>query len=219
MSDDNIEITGDTDEVDIIDYIENDINTIAFGLDSKMRSLQCHYTILKTRYKKLAYTWLIATFIGYSYFLKGAEDFGHLDHYLIFFALSLLSSIGLYLLYFLDIGIYQQMAEAVFLEAESLEKKFPFLGATNKNIMSLLVEETSYPLVYEAILYGGFTTMLLVVANVSLFFYFSQFNVYLAFSSLFIFFALIILLELSLIFGFNFFKMSRHVQKKFKKKN
>ena len=99
------------------------------------------------------------------------------------------------------------------------KNKFPFLGATNKNIVSLLVEETSYPLVYEALLYGGFTTMLLIVADVSLFFYFNQYNVYLAFCSLFIFLALVILLEIYLIFGFNFFKMSRHVQKKFKKKN
>jgi hypothetical protein len=204
MMDEDTEISGDDSTKDILEIITDNENAIAFGLDSKMRTYQIHYTVIKTRYKRLAFTWLIATFIGLGYFLRGAEVNIHLNNYVVITVLLLLSSVGILLLYFLDIGIYQRINEAIFVESLKLEKKYPFLGTTGNNVFKLLVEKKLHPIIYEGLLYAAFTSVLLLLANISFSFFLKDYSLIAAIISFIIFSIFICFFEVCLISATSF---------------
>ncbi len=172
----DINIFGGESKENIIDLVNGNPNSIAYGLDSIMRSYLNHYTIVKTRYKKLAFTWLIATFIGLSYFLRGAEKNIHLNQYIVITFLTFLPSFGISLLYFLDVGIYQKIREAIFKASLVFENEHSFLGSTSQNIVDLLIKGKSHPIIYEGLLYVAIISVLLFIGSLSVFYFINTFS-------------------------------------------
>jgi len=97
--------------------------SINYGLYSKLNSYEYHYNSIKVRYKLLSLTWLIAAFIGYGYLISGEEVGLPFSSFAGIAILSLLASVGIGLLCFLDIGIYHRFIEAIYNEHIRLEKK------------------------------------------------------------------------------------------------
>ena len=74
MSDyDVYEPENDPDSDYIIDSIENNEKSIAYGLYCKIRSYHYHYNSVKLKYKLLSSTWFLATFVAFGYLVSGKE--------------------------------------------------------------------------------------------------------------------------------------------------
>ena len=158
----------------LLEHIKSEEYAVAYGLDSKMRHYSAHYSFIKTKYKALATTWLLATFIAVGYLIRGVEIGLPVSNYIAIAFLSVLASLGILLLYFLDVGIYHRLLEAIFVESLKLEKKYPFLSDTEKNIIKLLVKKRSkHPIVYEGLFYAFYVLVLNLIADLSLYFFFS----------------------------------------------
>ncbi len=163
--DDNSEetITEDPESDYIIDPISSTKNSLIYALYTKLDLYLHHYNNIQNNCKKLAFTWIIATFIGISYILTGKEKGIPISPLLAVSLLCCLSSAGILLLGFLDTGIYQKMIRAIFLENKLLEEKNPFLGKAYHSMVKLLHKKGD-PIVPHASYYSTFIIILLVIA-------------------------------------------------------
>ncbi len=81
-----------------------------------------HFNELETEYRKLASTWLLAAMGGCGYVLTA--DKIPLDvTWLLVSAIGYMSSVGIFVLYVMDLNVYHKMAESYFVEGLYLELK------------------------------------------------------------------------------------------------
>lgn len=159
------------------ELMKDDEESLAFALYNDLVQYENHYNILQNKYKGLATTWLIATFIGIGYILSGYEVGLSVNIFLALMLLCLLSSLGIFLLWFVDIGVYYKFIESIFLEALKLEKKYPVLGSSHQNILKLH-EIAHDPVMFQGIFYSSFMIFLLSMAFLSLSIYLYQINLW-----------------------------------------
>lgn len=208
--------TNDPDSDYTIDPIENNDQSIAYGLYSKIESYQSHYNAVKTKYKVLGLTWILATFAGIGYLLAGKEVGLPISKLIAISLLCLVSSSGLLLIYFLDISIYHRLLEALYRGALELENKNPFLAKTNHTMKPLLFKHNTGPEVLDALFYVYFIFTLLIIGNATFYMQYSSKNLLLTSILACIFFIFNILISIFLILraresGFlRLFKFRRH---------
>lgn len=152
-----------------IDNMNGSADKIYYGLNSKLRVYQYHYNAAKVKNKLVSLTWIIASFIGFGYLLSGQETGLPLNILTTISLLACLSTIGLMLLWFLDIVVYHRLIEAIFTEQLLLEESFPILSATHHNMVELLAKGKKNPVIFDASFYACFTSIFLTIANGSLF--------------------------------------------------
>lgn len=174
MSEEESLLKADDSDTDYtIDPIENNDKSIAYGLYTKIESYQSHYNIVKTKYKLLGSTWLLATFIGIGYLLAGKEMGLPISELSAISLLCLLSSAGLSLIYFLDISVYHRLLEALYRGALELENKNPFLARTNNSMKPILFKGNAGPEVLDGLFYAYFIFILLLISDIA---FFTQYN-------------------------------------------
>jgi hypothetical protein len=177
----------------IIDPISNKKEELIYGLYSKLETYLHHYNNMQNKCKKIAFTWVLATFIGISYVISGKEKGLPINPFLTISLLCFLSSLGIIFIWFLDTGIYQKLLRAIFIENEILEKKHAFLGK-NYSSMYKLLHRKGDPVISHGTFYSTFIIILLLLASFGLFNYisFTYTKLYAFIFAGFVFFILII---------------------------
>ena len=92
-------------------------------LYSEISSAQQKFNELQASYRRLASVWLLATFSAVGYMWTNATPEG-MNPLVFIGAILVLSGIGNLLLWILDVGVYQNLLRAYFIEGLSLEKSY-----------------------------------------------------------------------------------------------
>jgi hypothetical protein len=122
-----------------------------------------HFNNLETKYRILASQWLLGSFAGIGFVLTEKTDLPF-DSLWIAIGICLVSSVGIFQLWRMDLTIYQQLLRAAFFEGIKMENEFPFLPKI-KHTMQASVKggDVTKTLVYY---YSGSISILLIVATV-----------------------------------------------------
>lgn len=80
-----------------------------------------HFNKLETEYRKLASTWLLAALGACGYMLASDNIHPPMDRWLLITAIGIWASIGIYVLYVMDLNVYHQLLDAYFMEGAKLE--------------------------------------------------------------------------------------------------
>jgi len=95
-----------------------------------------HFNELESGYRTLASTWLLAAFGAVGFVItKSAVDIP-IDRFLIIAGIGLAASIGVFLLWNLDLMVYHQLLAACFTAGLLLEQKYSWLPAIRTNMMA-----------------------------------------------------------------------------------
>lgn len=95
-----------------------------------------HFNQLQSSYRTLASTWLLAGFTGIGFVISKETINVPIDRLLIVAGIGLAISIGLIMLWNLDLMVYHQLLSACFEEGLMLEKKYPWLPSIRINMMA-----------------------------------------------------------------------------------
>jgi len=86
-----------------------------------------HFNDLQTRYRALASTWLLASFAATGFILSQTNLSIPIDRLLLIAGVGVAASIGILLLWNLDLKVYHQLLSAGFAEGCRLEQAYPWL--------------------------------------------------------------------------------------------
>lgn len=150
-----------------IEEVKSDPESLAYGLYSALVSYEDHYNNLQNRYKSLAITWTLATFIGIGYLVSGYEKALHINILLIVLFLSVLAAQGIFLLWFLDAGTYESLIFSIWKEIYKLEETYPSLGRSH-HLVKLLFKGVKKPRLFHGVFYAYFVFFLLITGIISL---------------------------------------------------
>ncbi len=168
MTDDGLE------ELKISEIIEESVptsfRTLTASIYYNLVSYENHYNMIQNKYKALATTWIVATFLGIGYLLTGMEVALPVNVLLAILFLCLLSAEGVSLLWFLDVGVYYKLIESIFQQTLLMEKKYKYLGRSHHNIIKLH-EERHDPMKFLSMFYSSIILFLILIASICLSFY------------------------------------------------
>ncbi len=150
-----------------IEEVTADNESIAYGLYALLCSHEDHYNNLQNKYKGLTVTWVIATFIAIGYLLSGYEKGLSVSTLLIITFLSILAATGVFLLWYLDVMVYDKLIRSIYHETCRLEQEHEILGKTHLLGLRFLGKETAH-IVYHGYFYIFFILFLLFIACLSL---------------------------------------------------
>ena len=99
--------------------------------------LERHFNNLQARYRALASTWLLAALAGAGFVLSEKRNL-LIPRELIIAGIGVGGSIGIYLLWVLDLLVYHRLLDAAFIEASNLETTHKWLPQIRNNMRRLL---------------------------------------------------------------------------------
>jgi len=82
-----------------------------------------HFNNLQTGYRKLASTWLLASFAACGYVLKSDSDIPYYKWYFVF-GICIAATVGLAILWLLDLSVYQKLLGEFFYQGVLLELEY-----------------------------------------------------------------------------------------------
>jgi hypothetical protein len=124
-----------------------------------------HFNTLQSAYRTLASTWLLAMFVGVGYVLTSSVDWP-IDKFFIVAAVAVFTTVGLIILWLMDLLVYQKLLHAAFVEGKMLELDYPWLPQIrNGMVRSLPKWRTTHRTVWY---YVAMTSAALVIAEISL---------------------------------------------------
>jgi hypothetical protein len=100
--------------------------TLAWDILKELGNSERHFNNLEAEYRKLASIWLLAGFAGMGFILKENPQLA-LPREIALVAIGLAASIGIFLLWIVDLLVYHQLLDACFIEAKKIEKTHPQL--------------------------------------------------------------------------------------------
>jgi len=92
-----------------------------------------HFNTLETEYRKLASTWLLAA-LGASGFVLKSDTVMPFDRWYLVLAICIAASVGLAILWMMDIKVYHRLLNAFFKEGMKLEIDYSFLRPIRINM-------------------------------------------------------------------------------------
>lgn len=117
-----------------------------------------HFGNLQGIYRGLASTWLLAMFAGVGFLLKENPP----EKWALIFATGLATSIGIVMLWMLDVLVYHRLLLANFHDGKQLERAYRWLPPSRNRMKSLVVKDAVRKTV--ALLYSGLLLMPGIVA-------------------------------------------------------
>ncbi|NGX36297.1 MAG: hypothetical protein K1000chlam1_01138 [Candidatus Anoxychlamydiales bacterium] len=174
-----------------IDNITADPESLAFGLFSMLVTYEDHYNNIQNKYKGLSITWVIATFVSIGYLLSGYEKALNIDSLLIILFLTILASQGIFLIWFIDAGVYHKLISSIWLEIYKIEENHPEIGKSHHLVLELHKKDSD-PEKFHGIFYATSIFFLLFVGLGSLSLYLYLIKKWLILITIFIFIVVII---------------------------
>jgi hypothetical protein len=128
-----------------------------------------HFNGLELEYRKLASHWLLATLGAIGFLLSKKEDVP-VNIWALVIGICLAASVGILVIWFLDMKVYHELLHAAFREGVKLEREFPqFLPQIRNNMVK---SQLGGDIIRRVMLYYFFSILLLaVVANISVWMY------------------------------------------------
>jgi hypothetical protein len=103
----------------------------------ELGEIERHFNNLQSNYRALVSTWLLAAFAGIGFVLS-KELTPSIPRELFVFGIGVGTSIGIYLLWVLDLLVYHRLLDAAYIEALNLERSYKWLPPYRINIRVLL---------------------------------------------------------------------------------
>lgn len=128
-----------------------------------------HFNGLELEYRKLASHWLLATLGAIGFLLSKKEDVP-VNIWALVIGICVAASVGILVIWFLDMKVYHELLHAAFREGVRLEREFPQLLPQIRN--NMVKSQFGGDIVNRVMLYYFFSIVLLVVvANISVWMY------------------------------------------------
>jgi hypothetical protein len=99
---------------------------LAWDILKELGNSERHFNNLEAEYRKLASIWLLAGFAGMGFILKESPQMA-VPREIALFAIGLATSIGIFLLWIVDLLVYHQLLDACFTQAKAIERANPEL--------------------------------------------------------------------------------------------
>jgi hypothetical protein len=99
---------------------------IAWDVLKELGEAERHFNNLETEYRKLASIWLLAGFAGIGFVLKSDPDLV-VPREVAIAGIGLATSVGIFLLWIVDLLVYHRLLDACFTEAQKVEQQHPEL--------------------------------------------------------------------------------------------
>lgn len=96
---------------------------LAWDVLKELGASERHFNNLEAEYRKLASIWLLAGFAGMGFILKENPQMA-LPREIALVAIGLAASIGIFLLWIVDLLVYHQLLDACFTQAKAIEKRY-----------------------------------------------------------------------------------------------
>ncbi len=122
-----------------------------------------HFNLIETNYRLLASTWLLAS-LGAIGFILFKSDFKLTYQLQIICGLCIVSSIGIFLLWIIDLRTYHQLLVSSFMEGLLLEYRFDWLPKIRQNMINSLNGDVTKKVVYY---YSATISLLLLIMMVA----------------------------------------------------
>lgn len=100
---------------------------LAWEVLKELGASERHFNNLETEYRKLASLWLLASFAGIGFMLKESLDMA-VPRECAVMGIGFAGSIGIFVLWIVDLLVYHQLLDACFEEAKKIEEKYPQLS-------------------------------------------------------------------------------------------
>ena len=97
---------------------------LAWDVLKELGNSERHFNNLEAEYRKLASIWLLAGFAGMGFILKENPQIA-VPREIALMAIGLATSVGIFLLWIVDLLVYHQLLDACFTQAKTIEKKYP----------------------------------------------------------------------------------------------
>ena len=95
-----------------------------------------HFNTVQERYRLISSSWLLATVAGAGYLIVKQKSFGFAPIEIMVSSLAYFGSIGISLLWLLDIKVYQVLLSSYYAEGIALEREQPWLPPIRRRIRS-----------------------------------------------------------------------------------
>ena len=99
---------------------------LAWDVLKELTASERHFNNLETEYRKLASIWLLAGFAGMGFILKEETQMAPAREVAIM-AIGMATSIGIFLLWIVDLLVYHRLLDACFEQAKKIETLYPEL--------------------------------------------------------------------------------------------
>lgn len=99
---------------------------LAWDVLKELTASERHFNNLETEYRKLASIWLLAGFAGMGFILKEETQMAPAREIAIM-AIGMATSIGIFLLWIVDLLVYHRLLHACFEQAKKIENFYPEL--------------------------------------------------------------------------------------------
>lgn len=117
-----------------LDRLDPDDFDRAWQIFCKLREIENQFNSLQTDYRKLASTWLLATFAAIGFVLSTKVDWG-VDSHVVCALIGLAGGVGIWLLWSVDLMVYQQLRDAVFIWGVKIEERCTQLPPVRRTMM------------------------------------------------------------------------------------
>jgi len=133
-----------------------------------------HFNELESRYRALASTWVLATFVGIGFVLSRGELQLPFDRLVAATVVGIAGSAGIVLLWVMDLLVYHQLLAVVFMQGLVLEKRYRWLP----QLRTMMVASQGRRGVTPRIVwfYIGSSGVLLAAAGTALAFYLDRYD-------------------------------------------
>ena len=124
-----------------------------------------HFNTLELEYRKLTSQWLLVS-LGAIGFVLTKPEVVPVNTWALVIAICLAASLGILVIWFLDLKVYHELLHAAFREGVRLEKEFPQLLPQIRN--NMVSSQTGGDIIKRVVLYYFFSIALLfLIANIA----------------------------------------------------
>lgn len=128
-----------------------------------------HFNGLELEYRKLASHWLLVS-LGAIGFVLSKKEVVPVNIWILVIGICLAASVGILVIWFLDMKVYHELLHAAFREGVELEREFPELLPQIRN--NMVKSQLGGDIIKRVMLYYFFSILLLtIVANISVWMY------------------------------------------------
>lgn len=144
--------------------VDGEPKNLVFGLYAQLKAHKDHFSNMQNRYRSLASTWILAAFVGIGYLFSRHKIDLPFNTSIAVVILCVLATIGISLLWHLDIVVYQKLWFGTIIEMARLEKKNKWLLGVNNEILKAHASKEYH--FFQSYFYIGCNIILLVMGCV-----------------------------------------------------
>lgn len=128
-----------------------------------------HFNSLELEYRKLASHWLLVA-LGAIGFVLSKKEVVPINIWVLVIGICVAASVGILVIWFLDMKVYHELLHAAFREGVRLEREFPQLLPQIRN--NMIKSQEGGDIIRRVMLYYFFSLLLLVIViNISVWMY------------------------------------------------